>query len=229
MARQPKSPPQVTPYSHDDRRVMNPEVGLVKPSNDPEIKKTKWAFDPHLDPALQFDIGRAKIEALIDAALASGDKDQMQAALATLKRMQAPYLNWTGKAERTSFQVDTVSLHVHERIDPATILEGVKKRLSAGPGMAEAQMDFFHTPFEDKPLREALGFYKHDKDWSNRLISGDSLLVMNSLLQKESMRGQVQMIYIDPPYGIKYGSNFQPFTDNRDVKDRADEDLTQEP
>ena len=230
MARQPKTPPQVTPYSHDDRRVMNPEVGLVKPSNDPETKKTTWAFDPHLDPALQFDIGRAQIEALIDAALDSGDKDQMHAALAELKRMQAPYLNWTGKAERTSFEVDTVSLHVHERIDPATILEGVKKRLSAGPGMAEAQMDFFHTPFEDKPLREALGFYKHDKDWSNRLISGDSLLVMNSLLQKESMRGQVQMIYIDPPYGIKYGSNFQPFTNKKPNQTiDKDEDLTSEP
>jgi adenine-specific DNA-methyltransferase len=60
-------------------------------------------------------------------------------------------------------------------------------------------------------------------------MAGDSLLVMNSLLQKEGMAGQVQMIYIDPPYGIKYGSNFQPFTNKRDVKDRADADLTQEP
>src|SRR5690606_28739161 len=65
--------------------------------------------------------------------------------------------------------------------------------------------------------------------WANRLIAGDSLLVMNSLLQKESMAGKVQMIYIDPPYGIKYGSNFQPFVNKRDVKDRKDEDLTQEP
>jgi adenine-specific DNA-methyltransferase len=64
-------------------------------------------------------------------------------------------------------------------------------------------------------------FYKHEKGWANRLIAGDSLLVMNSLLQKEAMAGQVQMIYIDPPYGIKYGSNFQPFTNKRDVKDRA--------
>ena len=157
MARQPKTPPQVTPYSHDDRRVMNPEVGLVKPSNDPEIKKTKWAFDPHLDPVLQFDIGRAQIEALIDTALVSGDKDKMQAALSELKRMQAPYLNWTGKAERTSFEVDTVSLHVHERIAPATILEGVKKRLGTGPGMAEAQMDFFHTPVRGQTAARGFG------------------------------------------------------------------------
>jgi hypothetical protein len=79
------------------------------------------------------------------------------------------------------------------------------------------------------PLRQALDFYSHEKGWSNRLVSGDSLLVMNSLLTKESMGGKVQMIYIDPPYGIKYGSNFQPFTNKRDVKDRSDEDLTQEP
>lgn len=229
MAKAPASTPTVQPYSHDDRRVMNPEVGLVKPTNDPDAQKTKWAYDPHLDPALQFDMGRSQIEALIDDALASGDADRMRDALAELKQMQQPYLNWSGKAERTSFAVDTVSLHVHERIDPATILEAVKKRLADGSGKAEEQLDFFAPKFEEKPLREALGFYKHDKDWSNRLISGDSLLVMNSLLQKESMRGKVQMIYIDPPYGIKYGSNFQPFTNKRDVKDRADEDLTQEP
>jgi len=79
------------------------------------------------------------------------------------------------------------------------------------------------------PLRSAVDFYKHDRGWANRLVSGDSLLVMNSLLQKEGMAGQVQMIYIDPTYGIKYGSNFQPFTNKRDVKDRSDADFTQEP
>ena len=78
-------------------------------------------------------------------------------------------------------------------------------------------------------MREAIDFYKHAHNWSNRLIAGDSLLVMNSLLEKEGMAGQVQMIYIDPPYGIKYGSNFQPFVNKRDVKDGKDEDLTQEP
>lgn len=134
MAKSPKSPPQVTNYTHDDRRVMNPEVGLVKPDNDPDTEKTIWAFDPHLDPALQFDTGRARIEALIDDALASGDPERMRDALAELKRLQAPYLNWAGKAERTSFEIDTVSLHVHERIDPATILEGVRNIVKASNG-----------------------------------------------------------------------------------------------
>ena len=78
-------------------------------------------------------------------------------------------------------------------------------------------------------MREAIDFYKHKHNWSNRLVAGDSLLVMNSLLEKEGMAGAVQMIYIDPPYGIKYGSNFQPFVNKRDVKDGKDEDLTAEP
>ncbi|MBV5331088.1 site-specific DNA-methyltransferase, partial [bacterium] len=69
------------------------------------------------------------------------------------------------------------------------------------------------------PLRSAVDFYKHDRGWANRLVAGDSLLVMNSLLQKEGMAGRVQMIYIDPPYGIKYGSNFQPFVGDRRVED----------
>lgn len=132
-----------------------------------------------------------------------------------------PHLQWAGKAEHTSFDVPTVSLHVHERIDPRRIMESVRKE-KTGP--------YQPSLFEDKkPLREAIEFYKHKENWSNRLIAGDSLLIMNSLLEKEGMGGKVQMIYIDPPYGIKYGSNFQPFVNKRKVKDGKDEDLTAEP
>jgi adenine-specific DNA-methyltransferase len=137
-----------------------------------------------------------------------------------------PQLMWAGKAEHTSFEVPTVSLHVHERIDPRTIIEAVRKRNGNGQ---PAQGSLFEMRGENPPLREAIDFYKHPHGWSNRLIAGDSLLVMNSLLEKEGMAGQVQMVYIDPPYGIKYGSNFQPFVNKRDVKDGKDEDLTQEP
>jgi adenine-specific DNA-methyltransferase len=223
-------PVQVVSYRHGDSRVNNPEVGMVHAGTDPDGAKTTWAYDPHLDPVLNFDSARAGVEKLIDAALASGDAQAMKDALLELKRMQAPYLTWTGKAERTSFQVDTVSLHVHERVDPATILAAAARRLKGKDAPAQwRQPDLFAAPFENLPLRQALDFYHHEKGWSNRLVSGDSLLVMNSLLTKESMGGKVQMIYIDPPYGIKYGSNFQPFTNKRDVKDRSDEDLTQEP
>ncbi|MGH9691063.1 MAG: hypothetical protein ACRD4C_08300 [Candidatus Acidiferrales bacterium] len=137
-----------------------------------------------------------------------------------------PQLVWAGKAERMSFEVPTVSLHVHERIDPRTIVEAVRKR--NGDGLP-TQGSLFETREENPPLREAIDFYRHPHNWSNRLIAGDSLLVMNSLLEKEGMAGQVQLVYLDPPYGIKYGSNFQPFVNKRDVKDGKDEDLTQEP
>ena len=137
-----------------------------------------------------------------------------------------PQLVWAGKAERTSFEVPTVSLHVHERIDPKTVIEAVRKKNGAkGP----AQLGLFESADEQRPLREAIDFYKHPHAWSNRMVAGDSLLVMTSLLEKEGMAGKVQMVYIDPPYGIRYGSNFQPFVNKRDVKDGSDEDLTQEP
>lgn len=225
---------KVLPYRHDEKRKNNPEVGMVKPENDPDEGKTVYQYDPHLDPALNFDSQRAAIERLIDDALASGDKETMQQALEELKRLQSPYLNWAGKAEGGSVSIDNVSLHVHERIDPQSILDSVRQRIkrekaSAKEAMPQYQHEMFAAPFETMPLREALDFYHHEKGWSNRLIAGDSLLVMNSLLQKESMAGRVQMIFMDPPYGIKYGSNFQPFVNKRDVKDRKDEDLTQEP
>ncbi len=114
---------------------------------------------------------------------------------------------------------------MHERIDPRTIIEAVRKQNE----QKQEQLSLFATPEENPPLREAIEFYKHKHNWSNRLTAGDSLLVMNSLLEKEGMAGKVQMIYIDPPYGIKYGSNFQPFVNKRDVKDGKDEDLTAEP
>jgi len=235
---------QVLAYRHPDRRKNNPEVGLVNTESDPEQPKTAWAYDPHLDPALQFDSARAQADALIADALSGNDPAAMRHALQTLQRMGAPYLQWTGKAERTSFEVDTVSLHVHERIDAMSILSSVGKRQNASNSIAGGasgakaggqkhpnfyQPGLFEAPFENVPLRSALDFYKHDRGWANRLVAGDSLLVMNSLLQKEGMAGQVQMIYIDPPYGIKYGSNFQPFVGKRDVKDKSDADLTQEP
>ena len=131
-----------------------------------------------------------------------------------------PQLQWTGKAERTSFEIPTVSLHIHERIDPRRIIESVKKE------QERPQLSLFEE--EKKPLREAIEFYKHKENWSNRLIAGDSLVVMNSLVEKEGMAGKVQMVYFDPPYGIKYGSNFMPFVNKKDVKEK-DDDLSSEP
>ena len=174
-------------YDHRDKeRLNNPPVGLVTPETDRDAGRKTYAYDPHLDPQLQ----------------------------------------WAGKAEHTSFEVPTVSLHVHERIDPRTIIEATRKRNGDGAPM---QGSLFELPGENPPVRSAIEFYKHRHNWTNRLVAGDSLLVMNSLLEKEGMAGKVQMVYIDPPYGIRYGSNFQPFVNRRDVRDGRDEDLTQEP
>ncbi|MCY4229052.1 MAG: site-specific DNA-methyltransferase [Gammaproteobacteria bacterium] len=134
-----------------------------------------------------------------------------------------PCFQWAGKTERSSFEVPIQSLHVHERIDPRTIIEAVRKR-----GSDDGQTSLFDN-VRNAPLRDEIEFYQHAHDWSNRLIAGDSLLVMNSLLQKENMAGQVQCVFMDPPYGIKYGSNFQPFVNKREVRDGKDEDLAPEP
>lgn len=144
-----------------------------------------------------------------------------------------PTLQWAGKAEGTSFDVPTSSIHIHESIKPHSIVSRVMKEYSnALEGQLEGQQTLFEaeTPAERmRRRRESIEFYQHGVNWTNRMIAGDSLVIMNSLLEKEGMAGQVQMVYIDPPYGIKYGSNFQPFVDKRDVKDKKDEDLSQEP
>ncbi len=135
-----------------------------------------------------------------------------------------PQLVWVDKAEHTSFDVPTVSLYVHERIDPRTIIEAVRKR----SGNDQLLQLWLFEKERKEPQPEAVEFYRPKHGWTNRLIAGDSLLVMNSLLEKEGMAGKVQMIYIDPLYGIKYASNFQPRIDRRDVKDK-NEHLTHEP
>lgn len=135
-----------------------------------------------------------------------------------------PQLSWAGKVEGSSFEVPNVSLHIHERIDPQRIAKSFIKKRSQ-----PQQASLFEDPYNELPLLKAVHFYQHEQDWSNRLIAGDSLLVMNSLLQKEAMGGKVQMVYIDPPYGIKYNSNFQPFLNKRDVKDNNDADIPAEP
>ena len=135
-----------------------------------------------------------------------------------------PQLDWASKAEHTSFEVPVQSLHVHERIEACTIIEALRTR----EGDDHLQRPLFED-IRDIPLQQEIQFYQHSQNWTNRLIAGDSLLVMNSLLTKESMKEKVQCVYIDPPFGISYSSNFQPFTNKKEVKDGDDKDLSQEP
>lgn len=103
-----------------------------------------------------------------------------------------PSLVWAGRAEHTSFEVDTVSLHIHERVSTEAIMRAVRRE--------EVQRTLFADP-QLSPAQE-LDFYQHQTDWANRLILGDSLLVMNSLLRREGMAGKVQCIYVDPAYSL---------------------------
>ena len=143
-----------------------------------------------------------------------------------------PSLQWAGKKEGMSFDVPTSSIHIHESIKPHRIIKNVRAISDKLNNFIEYQQSLFEEhldPIEKMRKRQAaIEFYQHGVDWTNRMIAGDSLVIMNSLLEKENMAGQVQMVYFDPPYGIKYGSNFQPFVDKRDVKEK-DEDLSQEP
>jgi adenine-specific DNA-methyltransferase len=190
-------------YEHTDKkRINNPPVGLVTLETDPPLPTHK-VYD-YIEPVPSVKPGKdLDYDPHLD-----------------------PQLVRAGEKDHASFDVPTISLHVHETIDPRTIIEAVRKRNGNG---LPTQPSLFERPEEKMPLRDAVEFYRHAHGWSNRPIAGDSLLVMNSLLEKEGMAGQVQMVYIDPPYGIKYGSNFQPFVNKRDVKDGKDEDLTQEP
>jgi len=156
-----------------------------------------------------------------DAGLASFYRERRERKKYEYDPHLDPQLVWAGKAEHTSFEVDTVALHIHERISTKAILKAVEKK------ELYRQLGLFAEP--DLPLDKRIEFYQHDMDWTNRLILGDSLLVVNSLLEREMMAGKIQMIYIDPPYGISYKSNFQPSINKKDVQDGQDDSLTREP
>lgn len=148
----------------------------------------------------------------------------LEDAVEGLRRLSKPFLDWTGKAERMSFDVPTLPLFIHERLSTKAIIEtliGHKKD-------KQIDLDLFGDP-QHSISDQVLKAYEYKDQWVNRLILGDSLVVMNSLLHYENMGGQVQMIYMDPPYGVKFGSNFQPFVRRRDVKHNDDQDMTREP
>lgn len=229
---------------------MRPDVGTQAQFRKKKSPK-RYSYDSSISPALDWDgknsareLGEWLIECIQRASLLAPPHrfDQVQEfrdahdnplvtvsglgdAVDHLKRLSQPFLNWAGKAEGLSFDVPTLPLFIHERLSTKAILETLKghkrnRQLSFVDLFGDPQ-----HPIHDQILRA----YKHKDGWVNRLILGDSLVVMNSLLQYEGLAGQVQMIYMDPPYGVKYGSNFQPFVRKRDVQHNDDDDMTREP
>jgi adenine-specific DNA-methyltransferase len=146
-------------------------------------------------------------------------------AVQKLKALSKPFLNWAGKAERLSFDVPTLPLFVHERLSTKAIIE----TLTGHKRSKQLDMYSLFGDPQHSVTDQVLRAYEHRDQWVNRMMLGDSLAVMNSLLHYEGLGGQVQMIYMDPPYGVKFGSNFQPFVRKRDVSHNDDEDMTREP
>ena len=135
---------------------------------------------------------------------------------------------WRGKNYDEEFEVQAPPLFIQEKVHPKALIDELK-RASADAEPAEAQVSLFDD-FNGLPSAEArTEFYQHEANWSNRMILGDSLQVMASLADREGLRGKVQCIYIDPPYGIKFNSNFQWSTTSRDVKDGKADHITREP
>lgn len=136
-----------------------------------------------------------------------------------------PQLVWRGKDEQdsTDLSVPIVPIYVQEQIQPQAIIEDLRAQDRKSENTPDLFAGLNNLEFED-----AIDFYKHEKGWANRMICGDSLTAMTSLAEKENLKGKVQMIFIDPPYGIKFGSNWQVSTRKRDVKDRI-EDATRQP
>jgi adenine-specific DNA-methyltransferase len=137
-----------------------------------------------------------------------------------------PQLVWQGKDEQDShdLEVPVPPIYIQEKIEPRAIVEDLRRQTDERSDELTLFGDFNGLEFE-----QLIDFYNHGVHWSNRLILGDSLQVMASLAEKENLRGQVQMIFIDPPYGIKFGSNWQVSTRKRDVRDGKDTDLTRQP
>ena len=158
------------------------------------------------------------------------DKSSIQVAYERRNRDLDPQLVWRGKDEQdwSDLVVQAPPLYIQEKVHPKVLIDDLMRQTESNQE-PEDQMDLF-SDFNGLPDESAkTEFYQHDANWANRMILGDSLQVMASLAEREGLRGKVQCIYIDPPYGIKFNSNFQWSTTSRDVKDGNTDHITREP
>ena len=229
-------------YAHSEEAVLRPDVGVEAQFSHRKPPKT-YRYDSSLAPELAWDENgeRPFAEWLLNLVAEAAEKGEatvfvepqvwqgtqerftsLSQCAARLRSLTKPFLNWAGKAERQQITVPTLPLFVHERHSTQAILETLKSHKARGQ-----TLDLFGDL--DLDIADRLDAYEHKGPWTNRLILGDSLQVMNSLTEYEGMGGQVQMIYFDPPYGVKFGSNFQPFVRRRKVEHGKDDELSREP
>ena len=159
------------------------------------------------------------------------EQSPIQVAYERRNRDLDPQLVWRGKDEQdwSDLVVQAPPLYIQEKVHPKVLIDDLLRQTKTDDKAAESQFDLF-ADFNGLPDEaRATDFYQHDANWTNRMILGDSLQVMASLAEREGLRGKVQCIYIDPPYGIKFNSNFQWSTTSRDVKDGNAGHITREP
>lgn len=165
------------------------------------------------------------------SVLAKNEQSAVRVAYERRNRDLDPQLVWRGKDEQdwSDLVVHAPPLYIQEKVHPKVLIDDLLRRTQAADQSTSPQTDLF-ADFNGLPDEQAkTEFYQHDANWSNRMILGDSLQVMASLAEREGLRGKVQCIYIDPPYGIKFNSNFQWSTTSRDVKDGNTDHITREP
>jgi adenine-specific DNA-methyltransferase len=198
-----------------------PPAGLEGQGRIQETPKIRYQYNPHLPPMLRSATdatGEDKLPELLTTARQRALSADEAKLLAEALRRHEPWLEWSGKREKPWFEVEPVALHMHDRVSTQAILRVLARE--------DVERDLFADPQHE--YAQAVQFYQHNVDWANRMILGDSLQVMASLARREDYAGKVQMIYLDPPYGIKFASNFQPQLGQTTVKDK-EQDLTREP
>ncbi len=206
MARKPKQKKRIETLTHEEARRRNiptAEYQSVMRKEEQQPKKVSYARG------------------------AQGLEEEK----ANRNRDLDPQLVWRGKDEQdwSDLVVHAPPLYIQEKVHPKVLIDDLLRRTEADEVAADPQVDLF-ADFNGVPDEGAkTEFYQHDANWTNRMILGDSLQVMASLAEREGLRGKVQCIYLDPPYGIKFNSNFQWSTTSRDVKDGKVDHITREP
>ena len=171
--------PPVADYRHAAKRKNIPPAGLAASGEIKETPKLQFAYNPHLPPKLRTDpTGKADTlpELLREATTRKLSKDEVKVLAEALRRHE-PWLEWSGKQEKKAFEIEPVALHIHERISAQAILKVAARE--------DVQRDMFADP--QLSYQQAVQFYEHDVDWSNRMILGDSLQVMASLARREAL------------------------------------------